>query len=594
MARRSPNILFISVDALRRDRLSLHGYERPTTPVLEELSRHALICDKNYVLNASTMGAFPTILTSSRPLSHGGFDHGASARPPLASEHFKANGYETYLLSTIHWVNRFHGYDKGVDHEQFLFSLNSLVGAAAALMRTSLMRFAQGDINEAEALAVIEPVILRFFDQVRKYAEIREQAQTADRLDFSHAPVYRDSYDFRRVMAVVERHRREFLTDKGAYVRRHLPTHPKSHEWIARDWRNCRKPGRLLEELYYQVTSAVLKPFDQRRAFIRGQRYKRYVDAHAMVDRITRILETRSDDKPFFLWTHLFDTHLPYCAGSNPGWYEKTGGFLEALGHEPDIDPGLTFGAAPKTAQGWQHWSALYDAAVRYIDEEIGRLTSQLKRLGLFDNTLLVVCGDHGEELGEHGDISHHFRLYEHNVRVPLMFIHPDLPETRIKGLTTIMDAVPTMADIAGLPPQPEWEGRPVTALEIDGREHVLMETFFGSPCDFANRPLYFAVRKGSHKLIWKEYRDPADKLSPEGQQLYDVHKDPLEQNNLYGPDHPALPELLEVIARRMVEIPEITDSRVIKAFGPIGEDAIKAAGHGTAPVEPRPAPSEP
>ena len=102
------------------------------------------------------------------------------------------------------------------------------------------------------------------------------------------------------------------------------------------------------------------------------------------------------------------------------------------------------------------------------------------------------------------------------------------------------------------------------------------METFYGSPCDFANRPLYFALRKGPYKLLWKEYRDPADALSPEGHELYDVERDPLEQQNLFRLDHPALLDLLPIIAERMAELPVIAEERIIGHFGAIGRAAIE------------------
>lgn len=570
------NILFLSVDALRHDRMSLSGYERSTTPTLEKLASKAIVCNQNYAVNASTMGSFPSIMTSSRPLSYGGFDTGAVGRPPTVAEHFNENGYETYLLSTVHWVNRFHGYGQGVDHEQFLFSLNTLVGTAAALMRTPLERYETGGLDEADVLASVEPIILSLFDQVEEYCHISQLSQKEDRVDLRHAPVYRDLYDFKRVIKVVARHRHEFQNDKTAYLRRYLSVQPKAHEWIARDWRHCRKPLRIAEELYYGLANAFLKPLNPRLAFLRSHRYKRFVDAHAIVNRIVHTLENRNDEKPFFMWSHLFDTHLPYCAGANPHWYRKTGDYLSALGYDPGFDPGITFGSHPQTPEGWAQWSALYDTSVRYVDEEIGRLVSELDRLDVLKDTLIVLCGDHGEELGEHDDISHHFRLYEHNVRVPLIFIHPDLSATNIQGFTTLLDAAPTMAGFANLPPNPEWAGSPVTSSDVNERSHVLMETFYGSPCDFESRPLYFGLRKGSYKLMWKEYRDPMDKFSPEGHQLYDVERDPLEKDNLYRPDHPALPELLTIIAERMAELPKITDQRLVDCFGAIGSAAIK------------------
>ena len=88
------------------------------------------------------------------------------------------------------------------------------------------------------------------------------------------------------------------------------------------------------------------------------------------------------------------------------------------------------------------------------------------------------------------------------------------------------------------------------------------METFFGSPCDFDNRPLYFAVRTRGFHLMWKERRDPTDHLSPDGNQLYDVHADPGQTHNIYDESHPAVVAGKRIIARRMSELPELGRAR--------------------------------
>ena len=71
MTAKHPNVLFLSVDALRPDRMSLHGYDRPTTPTLDRLAENAIVCDENTSLTAFTQPALPSMLTSSMPLSYG-------------------------------------------------------------------------------------------------------------------------------------------------------------------------------------------------------------------------------------------------------------------------------------------------------------------------------------------------------------------------------------------------------------------------------------------------------------------------------------------------------------------------------------------
>jgi hypothetical protein len=144
-----------------------------------------------------------------------------------------------------------------------------------------------------------------------------------------------------------------------------------------------------------------------------------------------------------------------------------------------------------------------------------------------------------------------------------------------LSGLNTIQDVGPTLAKMAGLPSAAGWIGEPADSQNAAAREYVVMETFYGGNCLFEHRPLYFAARSHTHKLIWSEGVDPADGFSPDGPQLFDLTADPGEQRNIHSLDHPALPQLEAAIARRMAEIPEIAAERIVAGFGDAGRQAI-------------------
>jgi hypothetical protein len=78
---------------------------------------------------------------------------------------------------------------------------------------------------------------------------------------------------------------------------------------------------------------------------------------------------------------------------------------------------------------------------------------------------------------------------------------------------------------------------------------------------------VYLGVRTRRHKLLWREYRDPADRFSPEGPALYDFLDDPKETRNLFRPDHPAIAPLLAAAEARLAAIPEIGPDRARRAF---------------------------
>ena len=71
-----PNVLLLTVDAWRADRLSLYGYGRPTTPVLDRFAANATVCERAFSLGSFTQGACIQLFTSSRPMSYGGYDGG--------------------------------------------------------------------------------------------------------------------------------------------------------------------------------------------------------------------------------------------------------------------------------------------------------------------------------------------------------------------------------------------------------------------------------------------------------------------------------------------------------------------------------------
>jgi arylsulfatase A-like enzyme len=571
-----PNILMLTVDALRADRTSLYGYNRPTTPTLERLEKDAVVCDQAFSLGPFTQSAAVQLFTSTAPLSHGGFDAGAAGRPDTLFKHFQANGYRTTAISTLHWVNRFFGYGSGLDVEHQLFIPNTLVGVAVATMRNSLTGYYTGAIGRDEMLAVVRPTIAKLFEDADSYCMSRLEHEQEHARDYPDSLFVNEGYDFARVRRLVLRHKNEFEGNPAGYVDRHLNRVPAPHEWLAADWRLCRSPARLAGEVMFRLFNRILGLAWPSLASARSARFRQYVDAGALADKTIAELRTVNSDKPFLIWCHFMDTHVPYVSGHGRKWYRQTSNYLKRLGYPKTRDPALNFRETrPQHPDRQKEVATLYDAAVLWTDEQIGRIIDVLDETGMAKDTIVMVCGDHGEELGEHGDVGHYFLFYEHNVRVPMIFRRKGMKPVRLAGLRTILDVAPTLADMAGLPPAAGWIGEPMESAAAAARVHVVMETFYGGNCLFEHRPLYFAARSHTHKLIWSEARDPADTFSPDGPQLFDLTVDPGEHRNIYATDHPALAPLETAIARRMAEIPELSADRVVAAFGETGERAI-------------------
>jgi arylsulfatase A-like enzyme/Flp pilus assembly protein TadD len=140
------------------------------------------------------------------------------------------------------------------------------------------------------------------------------------------------------------------------------------------------------------------------------------------------------ENGPFFLWIHLYDAHDPYDAP--PPFKAK-------------------FASQP------------YDGEIAYADSAVGKLIDELRKHGLYDETLIAVMADHGESLGAHGENTHGIFLYDETLHVPLLF---KLPASRdggkqVDARVRLVDAAPTILQEAGLTVPKEMQGESLAPL---------------------------------------------------------------------------------------------------------------------------------
>jgi choline-sulfatase len=136
---------------------------------------------------------------------------------------------------------------------------------------------------------------------------------------------------------------------------------------------------------------------------------------------------------PFFLWIHLYDPHAPY----NPP-------------HE------FVRATAERTATVEER----YDGEVRYADAQIARVLAWLDAHALRDRTFVVIAGDHGEGLGDHGERTHGMLLYDSTLRVPLIVSMPATAAARRDDPVSLADIAPTVLHAAGIAAPPAMKGR--------------------------------------------------------------------------------------------------------------------------------------
>ena len=184
--------------------------------------------------------------------------------------------------------------------------------------------------------------------------------------------------------------------------------------------------------------------------------------------------------------------------------------------------------------------SALYDGAIGYMDAQLGRVLDELVRLGLDENTLIVLWGDHGWHLGDHNSWTKHSNFEQAN-RIPLMIVAPGVgaPGSHTLQLAETVDVYPTLADLAGLPvpdgPQP-IDGLSLVPVLKDPESRIRDHAYHAYPRQ-RNRLMGCAIRTERYRMVeWVEVGNPGAERIYE---LYDYEEDPLETRNyaLFRPD---------------------------------------------------------
>jgi arylsulfatase A-like enzyme/Flp pilus assembly protein TadD len=198
--------------------------------------------------------------------------------------------------------------------------------------------------------------------------------------------------------------------------------------------------------------------------------------------------------KKFFLWMHLYDPHYPY---------------------------------RPPPPYSEEYKERPYDGEIAFADVQLGRLLRFLREKGLYRNTLIVLSGDHGESLGEHGEKTHGFFIYNATLHVPLIIRLPGStsPQT-VSELVNLADLMPTVLEFLKVTVPPQVQGTNLLPLMTTKKpaqpRHLYAETFLPR--------LHFN---------WSELRSAETEnlhfIEAPKPELYDLSKDPAETHNLYA-----------------------------------------------------------
>lgn len=410
--KRNPNIILISIDTLRADHLGCYGYDRKTSPNIDEFSQTSILFENFFSHSSSTTPSHASMLTSLYVLSHGicanapklMFSNKVSTLQEVLREH----GFKTAAFTGDAWLSEVYGFSRGFD----------------------------------------------------KWSE------------------------------------------KFRNIRRHLPL---VEEWI----KNNRNNKFFLFFHFYDVHS----PYLYRKELKKMYQNPNYIEEIEKLSiKVDKAIKNREDLEKFFgtlsdrekgiavLYSYTVKLlHTLLDGGKGKRVINKNYSIFHKFYSKE-------WRKIPDYSNQLQFLIDSYDVGIRETDMYIGEFFQFLKKSGLWDNTLIIVTSDHGEEFMENKKLGHEGNLYDTLLHVPFIIKMPGtqpVKTRRIKALAEAVDMMPTILDLLEIDFNSQLQGKSLLGL-IDDRIITHKDMVFASVSsrnDQSNPKSM--VRNGKFKCIW-------------------------------------------------------------------------------------------
>jgi arylsulfatase A-like enzyme len=464
---RRPNLLLITIDALRADHVGCMGYTRAASPHIDELASAGTLFTQAIANGPRSPASFPSILASI--YQSAGAEQGIPPGATTLAEVLKRNGYVTAGLCAGNvYISRYRGYQKGFDLFQDFLTLEP--GAKRERTGTGkLAPFKRLVRHSLENSGIYDPAFFLFLSTLQGKKNIADMA----------------------------RDERDYPFEGGEKLNEHAVA------WLS-----------------------------------------------------------QLSDGPFFLWLHYMDVHFPYLPRVPRHRLSDYGRFALSL-----ICLLFRRYSFPRRVL-----IDLYDDRIRDMDRILAQFLYQLKELRLYEDTVIVLTADHGEEFREHGGWVHGAKLYDELLWVPLIIKGPGLAEGAVvERQVGLIDLAPTILDLLGVEENVEgFQGATFLPWLHDGPSEPSNRYVFSEEIHLGGRqpPLWNQDRTGSRlyrirscrseewKCIWDEEGNKKE--------LYHLGLDPRELKNL-ADSEPGVTKRFESILRE--QFPD-RDSSSLAAVG--------------------------
>jgi arylsulfatase A-like enzyme len=301
-------------------------------------------------------------------------------------------------------------------------------------------------------------------------------------------------------------------------------------------------------------------------------------------DRLTNLTIrwlSKNKDKSVFLWIHYFDPHVPYAPPVQ--WLQgREKKLIPHIGCNFDRPDDLLTGVFVPTQKERDWIKELYNSEVRYVDHNLGRLFAALKQMGIYDQSLIVLTSDHGEEFWEHGAYYHGHSLYNEVVSIPLIMKLPgkSVPN-RIDAVVSLQNLMPTILDYCQIKEHRQ---------KIYNQSLLPLLTGETRTRAFEPQPVVSsAVRYGEEKeaLYFDGLKYIRSEMSRQ-EELYNTNDDPQEKNPINDRLPGKIKEAFELIKQhfqfskqmnKLFKIDEVRKDKR-KPLEPDQEDQLKSLGY--------------